>query len=76
LKNFDDHISVQKQKKRAEDIKKQDLEDELANVRKQHTELVGQHGALAGEAEVSTSISSSSRLLHLRAIPGSSATDR
>lgn len=53
LKNFDDHISAQKQKKRIEDTKKQDLEDDLANVRTQHTELVKQHGSLVAEAEVS-----------------------
>ncbi|KAG6822827.1 hypothetical protein H0H93_004755, partial [Arthromyces matolae] len=31
LHRFDEHISAQKQKKRAEDTKKQDLEDDLAN---------------------------------------------
>ncbi|RDB18009.1 DNA repair protein rad50 [Hypsizygus marmoreus] len=51
LKHFGDHINAQKQKKRLEDTKKQDLEDELANVRKQHTELVKQHGGLVAEAE-------------------------
>ncbi|KAG6854661.1 hypothetical protein C0991_003309 [Blastosporella zonata] len=51
LRHFDDHINAQKQKKRVEDTKKQDLEDELANVRKQHTELVAQHGGLVAESE-------------------------
>lgn len=52
LTHFDDHINAQKQKKRAEDTKKQDLEDELVNVRKQHTQLVAVHGGLVAEAEV------------------------
>lgn len=51
LTHFDDHINAQKQKKRAEDTKKQDLEDELVNVRKQHTQLVAVHGGLVAEAE-------------------------
>jgi hypothetical protein len=41
----------------AEDRRKQDLQDELDNIRKQHTELVKQHGQLAGEADVSNTIS-------------------
>ncbi|KAF5382729.1 hypothetical protein D9615_002851 [Tricholomella constricta] len=52
LKHFDDHINAQRQKKRLEDTRKQDLEDELINVRKQHTDLVAQHGGLVAEAEV------------------------
>ncbi|KAF8895513.1 hypothetical protein BD779DRAFT_1640508 [Infundibulicybe gibba] len=52
LKNFDDHINTQRQKKRIEDTKKQDLEDELVNTRKYHTELLQQHGILVAEAEV------------------------
>ncbi|KAF8073695.1 AAA domain-containing protein [Lyophyllum atratum] len=52
LEHFDDHINAQRQRKRQEDTKKQDLEDELVNVRKQHTELVAQHGGLVAESEV------------------------
>ncbi|KNZ73056.1 DNA repair protein RAD50 [Termitomyces sp. J132] len=51
LRRFDEHINAQKQRKRVEDTKKQDLEDELTNVRKQHTELTAQHGGLVAEAE-------------------------
>ncbi|KAG5639217.1 hypothetical protein H0H81_005696 [Sphagnurus paluster] len=51
LSHFDDHINSQRQKRRLEDTRKQDLEDELASVRKQHTELVAQHGGLVAEAE-------------------------
>jgi DNA repair protein RAD50 len=52
LKHFDDHINTQKQKKRVEDTRRQDLDDELASVRKQHTQLVAVHGGLVAEAEV------------------------
>ncbi|KAG6830973.1 hypothetical protein H0H87_006624 [Tephrocybe sp. NHM501043] len=51
LRHFDDHINGQKQRKRIEDTKKQDFEDELASLRKQHTELVAQHGGLVAESE-------------------------
>jgi len=53
LTRFDDHINTRKQKRRQEDTRKQDLEDDLANARKQHIELVKQHGGLVAEAEVS-----------------------
>ena len=52
LRHFDDHISSQKQKKRLEDTRKQDLEDELANARERHRELLARQGALTAEAEV------------------------
>lgn len=58
LTRFDDHINARKQKRRQEDTRKQDLEDDLANIRKQHTELVAQHGGLIAEAEVSLGKSS------------------
>ncbi|KAG6878083.1 hypothetical protein C0993_012410 [Termitomyces sp. T159_Od127] len=51
LRRFDEHINAQKQRKRVEDTKRQDFEDELANARKQHTELIAQHGRLVAEAE-------------------------
>ncbi|KAF8349440.1 hypothetical protein F5887DRAFT_914397 [Amanita rubescens] len=50
LRHFDDHISSQKQKKRHEDTRKQDLEDQLANVRERHNELLARQGALTAEA--------------------------
>jgi DNA repair protein RAD50 len=53
LKHFDDHITTQKQKKRLEDTKKQDFEDELVNVRQQHTQLIALRGGLLAEAEAS-----------------------
>jgi DNA repair protein RAD50 len=52
LAHFDDHINTQKQKKRMEETKRQDLEDELFNIRKRHTQSVAAHGGLAAEAEV------------------------
>ncbi|KAF9463040.1 hypothetical protein BDZ94DRAFT_1362864 [Collybia nuda] len=51
LQHFDDHITAQKQKKRMEDTKKQDLEDELVKARNEHTHLVALHGGLVAEAE-------------------------
>ena len=53
LTRFDDHINTRKQKRRQEDTRKQDIEDNLANVRERHTELVDQRGGLVAEAEVS-----------------------
>ena len=52
LRHFDDHISSQKQKKRLEDTRKQDLEDELGSARERHKELLARQGALTAEAEV------------------------
>ena len=52
LQHFDDHINLQKQKKKSENDKKLDLEDELSAVRQQHTDLVAHHGRLIAEAEV------------------------
>ncbi|KAG5648426.1 hypothetical protein DXG03_005000 [Asterophora parasitica] len=54
LNHFDEHINGQRQKRRVEDTHKQDLEDELANVRKDHTRLVAQHGGLVTEAKAQT----------------------
>jgi DNA repair protein RAD50 len=52
LRHFDDHINSQKQKKRHEDTRKQDFEDQLANVRERHNELLARQGALTAEANV------------------------
>ncbi|KAG6897072.1 hypothetical protein C0992_004313 [Termitomyces sp. T32_za158] len=51
LRRFDEHINAQKQRKRVDDTKRQDLEDELVNARKQHTDLIAQHGELSAEAK-------------------------
>ncbi|KAL4258232.1 P-loop containing nucleoside triphosphate hydrolase [Pleurotus pulmonarius] len=51
LQNFDGHISEQKRKKKAEDGKKQDLEDELSNARRKHVELLQEQGSLRAEAK-------------------------
>ncbi|KAG5221328.1 DNA repair protein [Salix suchowensis] len=51
LRNFDGHISEQKRKKKAEDGKKQDLEDELSNARRKHVELLQEQGSLRAEAK-------------------------
>jgi DNA repair protein RAD50 len=56
LTNFDTHIAQQKQKKRKEESVRQDKEDELANVRKQHVNLVNEQGELAAEAKVSIAV--------------------
>lgn len=53
MNNFGEHVAQQKEKKRREDAKKQDIEEELANARKRHTELVNEHGELSAEAKVS-----------------------
>ncbi|KAF8631077.1 hypothetical protein AX15_002678 [Amanita polypyramis BW_CC] len=50
-RHFDDHINSQKQKKRLEDTRKQDLEDELGSAREGHKELLARQGALTAEAE-------------------------
>lgn len=60
LQNFDSHISEQKRKKKAEDGKKQDLEDELSNARRKHVELLQEQGSLRAEAKVNSRTSSSS----------------
>ncbi|KAG5219767.1 DNA repair protein [Salix suchowensis] len=52
LQNFDGHISEQKRKKKAEDGKKQDLEDQLSNARRKHVELLQEQGSLRAEAKV------------------------
>lgn len=52
LKNFDEHIARQKQKRRAEQSKQQDLEDELAVTRKTHVDLINEQGQLQAEAKV------------------------
>ncbi|KAF9493183.1 hypothetical protein BDN71DRAFT_1508771 [Pleurotus eryngii] len=51
LQNFDGHISEQKRKKKAEDGKKQDLEDQLSNARRKHVELLQEQGSLRAEAK-------------------------
>lgn len=56
-------------------MNKQDLDDEIASVRKHHTELVVQHGRLQAEAEVSlTNISVDYRFR--LGIAGTKAADR
>ncbi|CAL1713176.1 unnamed protein product [Somion occarium] len=46
LRNFDEHIAKQKQKKMTEDARLQDLEDELAQIRKSHVALTTEQGKL------------------------------
>jgi DNA repair protein RAD50 len=52
LQNFDEHIAEQRQKKRTEESRRQDLEDQLADSRKKHVEQVNAQGELVGEAKV------------------------
>ncbi|KII86927.1 hypothetical protein PLICRDRAFT_665598 [Plicaturopsis crispa FD-325 SS-3] len=51
LRNFDEHVRLQKQKKGKEESTWQDLEDELTAARKAHVELVNEQGELAAEAK-------------------------
>jgi hypothetical protein len=55
LQNSDDHIAQQRQQKRNQESQWQGYEEELADARKKHMELVKFHGELAGEAKVSHS---------------------
>ena len=52
LNNFDKHIADRKEKRRSEAGNLQDLEDELAGVRKSHMEAVNEHGSLKAEEKV------------------------
>lgn len=54
LRNFDDNIAQQKQRRRRQEVERQDLEDELARARKSHVDLVNEQGELAAEAKVLT----------------------
>lgn len=75
LANFSSHINTQKQNRKTEENSKEDLEEELANTRQRHTELVNQRGLLTGEAEVGILIPSVENISHhLDSLPGSKAT--
>jgi DNA repair protein RAD50 len=52
LNNFDKHIAERKEKRRSETGNLQDLEEELAGVRKSHMEAVNEHGSLKAEEKV------------------------
>ena len=52
LGNFDEHVKRQKERRKVQDDKRQDLANELATARKTHVELVTEQGELAGEAKV------------------------
>lgn len=52
--HFEDRINVQKEKKRQEQAKKDDIEEEMGSVQNDQRELVQQKGRLLGEAEVIT----------------------
>ena len=52
LESFDEDINQRKQKRRVEDDRRQELEEELDDVRRQYTHLVSQLGGLKAEAEV------------------------
>lgn len=54
LRNFDQHISEQKQKKRKEQSTRDDLEEEIARARKSQEDLLTHHGQLQAEATVSS----------------------
>ena len=52
LKRFDDHLNAQKQKRTAEERKKDNLEEELNSVQNVQRDLLARHGRLLGEEEV------------------------
>jgi len=52
LRNFDANIIQQKQRRRRQEMERQDLEDELGRARKSHVDLVNEQGELAAEAKV------------------------
>ena len=50
--HFEDRINVQKEKKRQEQGKRDDIEEEMGNLRNHQRELLAKQGRLLGEAEV------------------------
>ncbi|KAL0961152.1 hypothetical protein HGRIS_006124 [Hohenbuehelia grisea] len=52
LQNFNEHIATQKEKARTEEIRKQDLEEELSQARKVLSDVLQEQGALRGQAEL------------------------
>jgi len=52
LANFGKFIAERKEKRRSETGNLQDLEDELAGVRRSHMEVVNEHGSLKAEEKV------------------------
>jgi DNA repair protein RAD50 len=50
--HFEDRINVQKEKKRQEQAKKDDIEEELVNLQNHQRDLLAKQGRLLGEAEV------------------------
>ena len=53
LRNFDQHISEQRQKRKTEDVKRADLDDDIATARKALEDLREHQGELHAEAKVS-----------------------
>lgn len=54
LRNFDRHINDQKQVRKTEESKREDLEEDLSRSRKEHVELNNHLGELQHEAKVSS----------------------
>lgn len=52
LRNFDQNIEKEKVARNRREVERQDLEDELAKMRRSHVELINEHGELAAEAKV------------------------
>ena len=50
--HFEDRINIQKEKKRQEQGKKDDIEEEMATLQNDQRRLLAQKGQLLGEAEV------------------------
>ena len=73
LNNFDKHIAERRKKRGSEVDNLQNLEDELAGVRKSHMGSVNQHGGLKAEEKVIYRF-----LFYLRScsIPGTQAQSR
>ena len=52
MRNFDNHITEQRRKKRAEESNQQDREDELARARKAHADQMSERGNLEAQLKV------------------------
>ena len=52
MSQFNQHIETQRQALLRDERKKQDIEDDIARLREQHTEMLATKGRLVAEADV------------------------
>lgn len=64
LQNFDEHVNKQKQKRRREGDRLQDVDDELAAARKEHVALTAEQGKLEERLQVCVTLSDNDVLVH------------